>query len=266
MLFWIIAALLTFLATLTVIVPLARREKTGQGEIEFDKAIYHTRVLEIEKDHKLGRITDQEAKLALAEEGRKLIVLADKQDSDHPSGSAKGRPIAARIALVLVPVIALGLYLEIGSPGMPDQTLASRMNATPENQSIDELVARAEAHLLEKPDDARGWMVIAPVYTRLGRYEEAVRAWSNVYRLAPQTPEIRATLAEAMLNVSNGVVTDAAQELFQEELAVNNASAKARFYLAMALGQEGRHKEAVTAWDELIAGGTSQSPWMAGSP
>jgi len=58
-------------------------------------------------------------------------------------------------------------------------------------------------------------------------------------------------------------VTEAAQELFTEELAQNQSSARARFYLAMALGQEGKHKEALRAWDELIAGGTSQSPWMA---
>lgn len=262
MLFWISAAVLTFLTILTVIVPLARRVEGQEDEIEFDKAIYHARVAEIENDRALGRITDHEAKLALAEEGRKLITLAEGQVRAKSPVSRMSRNVAMVLALILIPGAALVFYLNYGSPGMSDQTLASRMNAAPENQSIEELVARAEAHLIENPDDARGWAVVAPVYARLGRYEEAVRAWANVYRLAPETPEIRSTLAEAMLNVSNGVVTDAAQKLFQEELAVNIASAKARFYLAMALGQEGKHEDAVDAWDELIAGGTNQSPWM----
>jgi cytochrome c-type biogenesis protein CcmH len=263
MLFWTTAAVLTFLATLAVILPLARRENTPDDEIEFDKAIYRARVSEIENDRNLGRISEDAAKLALAEEGRKLITLAENSPVGLAGKTAPLVRYAAGLVLFIIPIASVVLYLAFGNPGMPDQTLASRLNAAPENQSIEELVARTEAHLAENPDDATGWSIIAPVYARLGRYEDAARAWVNVYRIAPETPEIRATLAESLMAVSGGVVTEAARKLFAEELVANQASARARFYLAMALGQEGRHGEAVKAWDELIAGGTSQSPWMA---
>jgi len=262
MFFWVIAAVMTFLATLAVILPLARRDSVPASEIDFDKAVYRARVTEIEKDRDLGRISDDAAKLALAEEGRKLIILSEADDAVRSGAIAPYTRIAAALTLVIIPAAAVFLYLSFGSPGMPDQTLASRLNATPEGQSIDELLARAEAHLSQNPDDARGWMVLAPVYSRVGRFEDAARAWANVYRIAPETPEIRATLGESLMAVAGGVVTEAAQELFAEELVLNQASARARFYLAMALGQEGSHEEALKAWDELIAVGTAQSPWM----
>ncbi len=78
----------------------------------------------------------------------------------------------------LLPLGALAIYLAFGSPDMPGASLASRMAVAPEQQSIEDLVARAEAHLSKNPQDARGWSVLAPVYTRLGRNEDAVRAWA----------------------------------------------------------------------------------------
>lgn len=261
--FWIAAALLTVFATLCVLVPLLRAPASRDDTVEYDKAIYHARLAEIEKDRELGRISEEAAKVAVAEEGRKLLSVAGN------NGAGNVRPVSARmlrgvavIALLAVPAGALGTYLYLGNPQLPDQTLSSRLEKQPEDQSIIELVAKAEQHLAANPDDARGWSVIAPVYSRLGRDQDAVRAWANVLRLAPQTPEIQATLAEAIVGAAEGVVTEQATRLFEGELKANPASAKARFYLAMALGQEGRHKEAVLAWDSLIDGGARGAPWL----
>ncbi len=264
MMFWIFAAFLTFFAALCVVVPFARKWETPIDTIEFDKAIYKARLAEIGNDLELGRISDEEAKAAISDEGRKLIAL-DKSEKQARDPS-KYNPLMAKIAVVLgiviLPAAAMGFYLTLGSPSSPDQSLQSRLEMAPENQSINELISRAEAHLAKNPGDAQGWKVLAPVYSRLERFEDAQNAWANVYRLAPETPEIRSTLGESIVAVANGVVTADAQQLFLAELAADPSSAKARFYLAMALGQEGKHREAVTAWQELIRGGNSQSPWM----
>ena len=45
------------------------------------------------------------------------------------------------------------------------------------------LVAQVEAHLARNPEDGRGWEVIAPVYLRLGRFDDAVKARRNALRL-----------------------------------------------------------------------------------
>lgn len=261
--FWIAAALLTLFATLCVLIPLIRARRDELTDAEYDKAVYHARLAEIEKDRELGRISDDAAKAAVVEEGRKLLNVSDAR------GEFRGRPLSSGMiraiaiaVLLLVPALGLGTYLSIGNPQLPDQTLASRLDKLPEEQSVVELVAKAEEHLAANPDDARGWAVIAPVYSRMGRDEDAVRAWANVLRLAPQTPEIQSTLAEAIVTAADGVVTEQAARLFEGELKANPASAKARFYLAMALGQEGKHEQAVSAWDMLIDGGARGAPWL----
>src|SRR5690606_21621537 len=90
------------------------------------------------------------------------------------------RRIAAVAAVVLMPALALGLYVSVGSPQLPDAPLAARLSAPPESQDTAVLVARVEAHLADNPDDLRGWQVLAPVYVRLGRDRNAVDAFANI--------------------------------------------------------------------------------------
>ena len=261
MTFWIAAALLMIFAALFVLTPLFAVREKAEDPVELDKAVYRARKTEIENDLAIGRIDGETARAAIAEESRKLIAAVEQGSGPSSPSLALSRVIALA-GVISVPVVAVALYLHSGNPQMPDQRLAARQGENLESQRIEELVARAEAHLAAKPDDVRGWQVLAPVYSRMGRDRESAQAWANVLRLSPQTPEVRANLAESLVAVAGGVVTEEASRLFNEELETNEASAKARFYLAMAKGQEGKHEEAVERWDELISGGSDLSPWM----
>jgi cytochrome c-type biogenesis protein CcmH len=266
MIFWLILALMTFLATLSVVIPLSRGTGNGRSRLEFDKAVYKARLEEIGRDRELGRISPEAADAALAEEGRKLIALANAAPSssvDNKTGFNTSRYwlLAATTVLVL-PIMTLATYFFLGNPELPDQSLASRLTVDPATQSIEELVARAESHLAANPADVRGWSVLAPVYARMGRISEATHAWQTVFRLKPDFPQIRSTLAESMVELADGVVTGEAHKLFADELALDPGSTKAKFYLAMAMGQQGDHANAVTAWNELISTGTPDAPWM----
>ncbi len=265
MLFWVIIAVLTFAALLVILLPLGRSAGKLPDAIDFDRELYKSRVREIERDRDLGRITPEAAEAALAEEGRKLIALAENQSSIGTAQETAPKTryrVAMAISIVLIPAIALSTYLYLGQPGMPDQSLASRTTEQPEMNSIEQLVERAEAHLANNPDDAQGWAVLAPVYSRLGRFSDSVNSWRNVYRIAPETPEIRSTLAESLVAEAQGVITEQARQLFEAELEDNPQAERARFYLAMALGQESRHEDAVAAWNELITNGEPDAPWL----
>lgn len=277
MFFWVVTILLALLAVATVVLPLLRRGSEVREAIEYDKAMYRARLEEIDRDLELGRLDEAEAHNARAEEGRKLLALAGdpaqaRAEDGHDEGAAagispaagarKGHLAAAIAAVILVPLAAYLLYVPVGNPQLPDQALADRLNADPSGQSIDELLARAEGHLSTSPDDVTGWRVVAPIYLRMGRYDDAARAWANVMRLEPQAEGVRATLAETLMAASGGVVTEQARRLFTEELTIDPSSMKARFYLALALGQEGRHAEAVEAWQVLIADSPADAPWV----
>src|SRR5262249_49194075 len=81
-----------------------------------------------------------------------------------------------------------------GRPTRPGASLASRADQPLQSRSLDALVAQVEAHLEKNPNDGRGWEVIAPVYLRYGRYDDAVKARRNALRLNGTTAEREADL------------------------------------------------------------------------
>ncbi len=97
------------------------------------------------------------------------------------------------------PADHLGGFLPpLGSPKLGDFPLAERMRQPGTNQSLDNLVTQVEAHLEKNPTDGRGWNVLAPVLTRLGRYDDAVRAYRNSITYNGESAERRADLGEAL--------------------------------------------------------------------
>ena len=262
MVFWSAAALLTLLAMACIAVPLLRAPKSAATALDHDREIYRARLGEIETDLALGRIAADEAEAARAEEGRKLLALADRAAEGASISSRSLSRFAAFAALVFVPVLAVLLYSGAGAPAMPDMAIASRPDRDLSRQSIEQLLERAEGQLAASPDDVRGWIVVAPVYMRLGRIDDAVIAWRNALRLVPDNTEIMTSLGEAIAAQSGGVVTQEARGLFERALAARPGDAKARFYLAIALGQEGAREQAADAWRALIAEAPQDAPWL----
>lgn len=126
---------------------------------------------------------------------------------------------------------------------------------------MDELIARAEGHLAANPQDGRGWDILAPVYFRLGRFDEAVTAYRNAIRLEGSTAGREAGLGEAITNAGAGLVSSEAQRAFERSLTLEHAQPKAAFYLATALVQDGKLAEAAKAWEAMLAALPAGSPW-----
>jgi cytochrome c-type biogenesis protein CcmH len=171
--------------------------------------------------------------------------------------------VAVLVAIVAVPLLAVGLYLYLGSPQKPDQPLVARINAPPDEQDISALIARVEAHLEKNPEDGRGWDLLGPVYVRLGRFDEAKAAFANAIRLLGSTAEREANLGEAIVRANDGVVTAEARAAFDRAAMLDKTALRPRFFLALALTQEGKKDEALAAWRSLLgeapAGG---APWV----
>src|SRR5947199_367267 len=90
---------------------------------------------------------------------------------------------AVAIFAVLWPLGTAAMYFALGSPQLPDQPQAARLQAPASHQSIDMLVAQVDSRLEQNPEDGRGWQVLGPVYMRLGRFDDSVKARRNTLRL-----------------------------------------------------------------------------------
>nr|WIE90717.1 c-type cytochrome biogenesis protein CcmI [Mesorhizobium sp. WSM4875] len=264
MLFWVIAAILTLGASLAVLLPLAGGTKAASTAGDHDLEVYRDQLSELDRDMARGLIQPGEAEEARAEIGRRILRLgSDSQASARAPRPSRAARLVATAAVLAVPLVSWGLYGSLGSPDLPSQPLAERLAKNPAESSVDELVARAEAHLAANPADGKGWDVLAPVYLRLQRYADAVTAYRNAIRLDGDSAVRQAGLGEAIANAAGGIVTAEAQGAFDAALKLDPANAKASFYLAMGLAQEGRKAEAAAAWQKMLGQLAPDSPWRS---
>ena len=220
MLFWVIAAILTLGASLAVLLPLAGGGKGASTSSDHDLEVYRDQLAELERDAARGLIQPAEAEEARAEIARRILRLGDGKPrrssrcagARQPSRAAR---LVATAAVLVVPLLSWGLYSQLGSPDLPSQPLAERLAKNPADSSVDELVARAEAHLAANPSDGRGWDVLAPIYLRLQRFSDAVTAYRNAIRLDGDTAAREAGLGEAIANAAGGIVSADAQVGFR---------------------------------------------------
>ncbi len=142
---WLVLALMTAAAIFAVLWPLSQAgKKLRSGS---DVEVYRDQLEEIERDQAAGLIGQTEAEAARIEVSRRLISAAEAQTPSERFGSplAWRRRAVAVAALVLLPLGAAGLYLALGSPGLPDQPLAPRLAAAGRGQSVDGLIAQVES-------------------------------------------------------------------------------------------------------------------------
>ncbi|MCQ8871122.1 c-type cytochrome biogenesis protein CcmI [Mesorhizobium sp. LMG17149] len=263
MLFWVIAAILTLGASLAVLLPLAASAKGASSSGEHDLEVYRDQLSELDRDAARGLIQPAEAAEARAEIARRILRLdnAGTAGGANPGRASITARLVATVAVLAVPLVSWGLYVQLGSPDLPSQPLSERLAKNPADSSVDELVARAEAHLAANPTDGRGWDVLAPVYLRMQRFSDAAGAYRNAIRLDGDSAVRQAGLGEAIASAAGGIVSADAQDAFEAALKLDPANAKASFYLAMALAQEGRAKEATTAWQAMLGRLPPDSPW-----
>ncbi|MBS7541990.1 c-type cytochrome biogenesis protein CcmI [Ancylobacter oerskovii] len=263
MLLWLAISLMTGAAIMAVLWPLRSRAGDGVSDGQADLAVYRDQLAEIERDRASGLIGAAESEAARNEVARRILRVAGAEAAERAAGGAdRRRRVAAVVALIGVPLFAGGLYFALGSPQLDGQPLAARLDAQPSGADVAILVRRVEEHLATNPDDGRGYEVIAPVYMRLGRYEDAARAWQNAIRLDGSDVRRQNGLGEALLAQSGGVVTAEAKAAFEAAQAADAKDPRARYFLGLAAEQDGRPQDAAAIWSALAADTPADAPWQ----
>ncbi|MFN3688767.1 c-type cytochrome biogenesis protein CcmI [Salinarimonas sp.] len=265
---WILFAVMTGAAVLAVLLPLSRRVSAEEASSAVgERLFYEDQLKEIERDRARGLISDAEMRAAKAEAARRLIrATADEPKPtdtvDEPA--LRRRRAASAIALSSVPLLALAVYGAYGSPHLPAQPIAARLQQTidPATIGVAEAVARIEAHLADNPEDGRGWDVLGPVYMRQGRFEDAANAYLNALRLLGEEPTRLANLGEALVNADAGVVKERARLAFARAVELDANQPKALFYLARAAEQEGNLAQAKAQYEDIVRRSPPGAAWL----
>lgn len=167
---------------------------------------------------------------------------------------------AAFSVLGIVPLLALGIYLYLGNPGMSDAPLAPRLAGNLEDLPPAAVLARLENELRARPDDTQGWRLLARLHATTGNHPKAADSWQRLLELRAQDVEAQVGLAAALIEQDGGVVSDIAVGLLDKALAQEPDNLAALFWRAEAWAQQDRVDKARDLWQRLRARLSDDAP------
>lgn len=264
MVIWIILLAMTAAAVMVVLWPLSRHSAV-RGQADPNVQFYRDQIAEIERDRDRGVLLPAEAEAAKAEAGRRLLRATGLEDT---ASAAVGEPALRRrravstLALSVVPILAIAVYGAYGSPHIFDRPVATAPQQQAQTQDLATAVSQIETHLAQRPQDGRGWEVLAPVYIRMGRVDDAVKAYESALRILGEDADRLSNYGEAMVLAKNGLISTEAQAAFEKAVKLDAGAPKARFYLAQAAEQDGQVEKAKAAYTDLLSISPADAPWV----
>jgi cytochrome c-type biogenesis protein CcmH len=263
-LIWVVLAGLTAIVLLILLRPLAVAGTNDRAPEAFDAAVYRDQLNEIDSDRARGLIGEEQAEAARVEIARRLLAADSKARAADRATAGSTRARTAMIAVgAALPLLALGLYLAFGSPRLPDQPLAARLEDPASDRNLEALVARVEARLRQHPEEGEGWEVIAPVYLSWRRYGDAAEAYGQAIRLLGPSTKRLSGQGQALVLANNGVVTEEARQVLQQAHELDQTLIEPRILLAIAKEQDGQFAAAVADWRALLSTADAEAPWRA---
>ena len=174
---------MTGLAALAAVWPLVRGARRG-ASVPADAAFYKAQLGEIERDVARGFLPADEAAGARVEAARRLIAAsaatADGARRRRAGTAALVRRSRSSSRRRSSPWRSTPIW---AGPTLPDAPLAQRKVDTRGMSGVEAALAHVEQQLAANPDNGPGWSLVAPVYMKLGRFDDAVEAYTQSLRL-----------------------------------------------------------------------------------
>jgi cytochrome c-type biogenesis protein CcmH len=248
-LFWILSAAMIVAAIVLMAPTLLKKQRAEDDNTQaLNVEIARERLAELQKTRDAGELSEEEY-----QQGKQDLELALAQDLDDqpppqeaPSGGGKGALIAA---VLLIPLITIPMYFEIGSPGLieggPQQVVGTHGGDT--LPPIDVLAEQLRERMEANPDNAEGWFLLGRTYMRIEKYGPAAEAYEQFVRLMPDEPAGMLSLADALI-MRDGTTDTRAMGLLEKALNQDPQNITALWLLGNAAYDNGAKSGAVHYW------------------
>ncbi len=265
MIFWIACALLTLAAVMAILLPFVKARPRTTGALDAvggnDLEVYKDQLREIDEDEARGLISGGDAVAARTEVSRRILKIAAGTSSTPIPTGHKGGRLAVAVVSLGVPLAAWIGYGFTGSPQIPDQPFEARLQKPASESTIAELIAKTETHLAANPNDGKGWEVIAPIYLRLEKFDQAALAFKRSSELLGASFKSEVGLAQALTGMNGGQVGPDAEAAFKRASQMAPADPQPPFMLATALAQKGQYLDAKASFEQLLLKAPADAPW-----
>ncbi len=272
--FWTALAALACAATASLVWPLlrnpgarnsanapGRREALDASPAADDDAkrlaVYRDRRQEIEAEERVGRLSADEARLALDE----LLGEVDGQFPDRALGEppvpayATASPrlgiILAIVVAVLVPATALLVYDRVGAPGVVALD-AEELRGEMSPAKLDTAIAELREKTARKANDGEAWAMLAEALRIKGDLAGSAQAFSKAAEhFSPPSARLLADYADVLVNLKGGEFGPEPVKLLERALAIDPREPKSLALMGAAQYRNGDLKSALITLRQL---------------
>ena len=250
---YIIGAFMALLAMLFVALPLLRTPKTDVAPAQdaANVAIYTDQLAELENDLRNRLLSPAQFDLAKPELERRLL-------QDVPTGvtqapAKQSAPWFGVILSLLVPLLAVGIYFQLGTPEAINAPAFSAPIASAQDQEIEAVLPRLLQHLQDQPDDITAWKNLGRAMLALQRFDEAAQTYEKITLLMPKSAQAFADYADALGMAQGQKLAGKPTQVIAQALKLDPKNPKARYLAGFASIEAGNPKEAIMHWEKLLA-------------
>lgn len=261
--FWLSAGLLLLAALSFLLIPILRGRRRQQEEdrTALNVALYQERVAELAAQQAAGVLDDAQLAKGRDEAARELLADTEGSEAARQGHLGKALPL---LAAVLVPLMALGLYLHFGAADKVE--LTQEFAQAP--KTMEEMTTRLERVVKAQPDSAEALYFLGRAYMAEQRPADAARTFERAVALAGRQPELLGQWAQAQYFAADKQWSPQLQALTDEALKADPNEVTSLGLRGIAAFEGERYQEAIDYWKRLLAqlpeGDTSRAALQGG--
>ena len=262
-LFVVIAlGLVLSVASILIGVLLRQREvPTSASQAKANASVYRAQILDLDREHESGHISDEEWKLSRDELSVRL--LEDTSVVDEPIAK-KEKPalMTAVILAIALPVSAMGMYMWLGEPDALNP-MAVRGNDKVDQQELSKMADNLAKKLEEKPDNLQGWVMLGRTYRTLEKFEASLKAYDRALKLTADD-DLRIERVEVLAMQRQGNFEGEPWDIILDILQKDPQHYAALLMAGSASYAHEKYADALSYWQKARKPLTSDNPDVPG--
>ncbi len=246
--FWLSAGLLLLAALSFLLIPILRghRRQQEQDRTALNVALYQERIDALAAQQASGVLDDLQLSQGRDEAARELLADTEGAEPARQRQLGKALPL---LAAVLVPLLAMGLYLHFGAA----DKVALTQEFAQAPKSMEEMTARLERVVQAQPDSAEAVYFLGRAYMAEQRPAEAARTFERAVAMAGRQPELLGQWAQALYFAADKRWSAQLQALTDEALKADPNEVTSLGLRGIAAFEGERYQEAIAYWKRLLA-------------
>ena len=201
-------------------------------------------------DASAGVNAAQSAPAGKSKKGHKKAAAQTAAAAAAPAvATSRTKPTLWLAILLLVPLSAASIYLQLGSPSA---VLDAGVQAQHARNTMEDAVAKLAARLEAEPNNPEGWAMLARSYGALARWEDAATAFSRVGPTLDANAGLLAALAEVEFHRAGENFNEASRARIAQALAIDGTQLHALLLAGSDAMRSQRWADAAGYWQRLL--------------